>query len=352
MSDRLYDQLADALNRLPNGFPRTRSGIEIQLLKKIFSSEEAAIASQLHMDPEPVEIIAERIGEKPEEVKTLLKVMVKRGLVWFRKANGKPCYRLAPFMVGIYEDHLNDMDHEFAHLFEEYMTEGGAQGIMQPFPALHRVVPARGSVKTEYILPYDDIKVMLDKAISFGVRDCVCRRQKALHGDPPCDFPVKMCLNFTTFQRPETKNTVSREKALQLLDQAEEVGLVHTVSNVIEGVYYVCNCCGCCCGILRGITEWGIKESVAYANYSARINKDSCTNCGGCVDRCQVKAINDDDGQTIVIEDRCIGCGLCVTGCPSDAVILIKRHDAAIIHPPEDFTAWEKMRLKNRRMVP
>jgi ferredoxin len=348
MSDEPFEKLAQALDRLPNGFPRTPSNVEIPMLRKIFSEGEAVIASALSKDPEPVETIAERTGRSAQDMKPILKDMVKRGLVLFQKKDSKACYRLAPFMVGIYEDHLHDMDHEFAHLFEEYMSDGGARGIMKPKPALHRVVPARGSIKTEYILPYDDVKAMLEHAISFRVRDCVCRKQQELHGDKACDFPERMCLNFTKFQRPEDENTVTRDEALQLLDEAEEIGLVHTVSNVMKGMYYVCNCCGCCCGILRGITDWGIKESVAYANYYAVINKELCTDCGICIERCQVKAIAAQDQEVIFRQEDCIGCGLCVTGCPSEAVQLIKRPDAQVVHPPEDFEAWEHLRMKNR----
>ena len=65
---------------------------------------------------------------------------------------------------------------------------------------------------------------------------------------------------------------ISHEEALAVLDEAERVGLVHTVSNVASGIGYVCNCCGCCCGLLRGINEWGIEHSVAQANYFAEID--------------------------------------------------------------------------------
>jgi len=47
MNDDLYEQLAIALDRLPNGFPRTPARTEIKLLKWIFSPEEALLASQL-----------------------------------------------------------------------------------------------------------------------------------------------------------------------------------------------------------------------------------------------------------------------------------------------------------------
>jgi electron transport complex protein RnfB len=126
------------------------------------------------------------------------------------------------------------------------------------------------------------------------------------------------------------------------------VGLVHSVSNVIEGVFYVCNCCGCCCGVLRGITEYGIEHSIARANYYAVIEEDECANCGICVARCQVNAISEKSEMAIVDRARCIGCGLCVSGCPVGAVRLEKRHGAEIVHPPENFEAWEHERMKSR----
>jgi electron transport complex protein RnfB len=124
---------------------------------------------------------------------------------------------------------------------------------------------------------------------------------------------------------------------------------VHCVSNVIEGVFYVCNCCGCCCGILRGITRYGIEHSVARANYYATIDQDICTNCGICVERCQVNAISYQEEGTAVDRRRCIGCGLCVTGCTAGAARLEKLPDAEMVHPPQDFDAWDHERMKNRR---
>ena len=348
MNDEVYEQLADALNRLPNAFPRTPSNIEILLLKKIFFKEEACVAVQLSGKMEPVDVIAERLGLPVKEVSTKLMKMVKRGLVWFSKKDGKPHFRLAPFIVGIFEAQLESMDHEFVHLFEEYMADGGAVGIMKPQPAIHRVVPAKGAVKTEWILPYDDVCALFIAAKTFSVRDCICRVQQDLLGQRKCDFPLKNCLSFSSIDRPSRPGDITKEQALAILDKTEDIGLVHTVSNVIKGIFYVCNCCGCCCGILRGITEWGIEESVATANYFAVIDPDECTECGICIERCQVHAISEKDGKTVAERKKCIGCGLCVTGCPNDAVRLQKKPDAEIIHPPDDFAAWERERLQNR----
>jgi ferredoxin len=189
---------------------------------------------------------------------------------------------------------------------------------------------------------------MLEACKSFRVRDCICRVQQDLLENRKCDFPVKMCVNFSPVERPAHPNTLSKEEALAILDKAEEVGLVHTVSNTAKDIYYVCNCCGCCCGILRGITDYGIAESVAYANYYAVIDPEECTGCGICIERCQVNAIREEDGIAVVDREKCIGCGLCVTGCTTDAVQLQKKPDAELAHPTEDFAAWELKRLKNR----
>jgi Na+-translocating ferredoxin:NAD+ oxidoreductase RNF subunit RnfB len=120
---------------------------------------------------------------------------------------------------------------------------------------------------------------------------------------------------------------------------------------VVEGVFYVCNCCGCCCGILRGITEFGVENSVAFANYYAVIEPEFCANCGTCRERCQVNAITETDGVSVVDRALCIGCGLCVTGCPNDVARLERKPEAEMIHPPLNYPAWEVERLKNRGLV-
>ena len=112
---------------------------------------------------------------------------------------------------------------------------------------LHRVVPAHGAVKSEWVLPYDDVRAILLKAKTFQVNNCICRVQQAQLGQA-CDFPTQMCLAFSGMERPARSGDISQDDALAILEKSEEVGLVHTVSNVMQGVGYVCNCCGCCCG--------------------------------------------------------------------------------------------------------
>jgi Na+-translocating ferredoxin:NAD+ oxidoreductase subunit B len=346
-----YEKLAEALDRLPNGFPRTESGIELRILKKLFSPEEAALAAQLTGTWESLDQIAERLEIPARDLRGQLSVLAKRGLAWIDRREGKAFFRLAPFVVGFYEEQVDVIDHELAHMVEEYFRQGGAKGIMQPQPALHRVLPAQGAVKTEWVLPYDDVKLILENAKTFNVRDCICRIEQDLLEKRKCDFPLDICISFSEQEREPVEGDISKEQALALLDKSEQIGLVHTVSNVTTGLGYVCNCCGCCCGILRGITEYGIANSVAYANYSAVIDSDLCIGCGTCIKRCQVDAILDRDGVSVVQVENCIGCGLCVTGCPEGAARLERKPEAAIIQPPMDFETWEKERLTNRGLI-
>jgi len=347
LSDQVYERLAGALDRLPNGFPRTSSNVEIKLLKKIFSPEEALLASQLGGLMESVDAIAKRFKLSVGEAETKLAEMAKRGLLWHEEKKGKQFFRLAPFIVGIYESQRKIMDHEFAHLVEDYMENGGAAGIMKPQPSLHRVIPAQKAVKSEWILPYDDVKAILQKSKTFRLGDCICRVQQDQIGRR-CDFPVRTCLSFSSIESQPNQDNVSKDEALAFLDKAEDMGLVHTVSNVTKGLGYVCNCCGCCCGILRGITDWGIENSVACANYYAAIDPIECLDCGTCRKRCQVHAISESNGVSVVDRKKCIGCGLCVTGCPNGAAKLEKKPKEEMVTPPTDFEAWEHERLRNR----
>ena len=347
MVENAYELLADALNALPNGYPRTASGIEIKILKKIFTPEQAEIACRLSGEMESAKTIADRVGQPAPAVTRQLMQMVREGMLWMERQPGKTTFRLAPFVVGIYEAQGGKIDHELAHLVEAYFMQGGAAGIMGLQPALHRVVPAQHTVKSEWILPYEDVRAILLNAKTFHAEDCICRTQQELLGEG-CNFPKHACMSFSNMERPPAPGDLTREEALAMLDYSEEIGLVHTVSNVMQGYNYICNCCGCCCGILRGITDFGLDHSVAYANYYAVIDAGLCSNCGACRERCQVKAIEEGDGFSVVLRQRCIGCGLCVTGCPNQAVELVRKPEAEIVQPPVNFSAWEHERLHNR----
>ncbi len=90
MPDLVYEQLAEALDRLPNGFTRTASGIEIAILKKIFSPTTLSSPSSSSGEFEPADEIAGRAGVPPEEAAGARSTW--RGGAWpgTRSARGPP----------------------------------------------------------------------------------------------------------------------------------------------------------------------------------------------------------------------------------------------------------------------
>jgi len=358
MSDEVYERLAGALDQLAGGYPRTASNVELDLLRAIFTPNEAELASVLTGRPVSAEAIAKRVDSDVGEVRETLDGLLDRGIIWSRSDGGSldvashtdGTYRLAPFMVGVMEAHLAaTRDPAFARLVDDYLAAGGAAGIMAPQPALHRVIPARAATDIEWVLPYDDVRTILANAKSMRVEECYCRVSQDVLGERRCDFPLETCLAFSFVESDDQEGQITRERALAILDQAEQLGLVHTVSNVASGVGYVCNCCGCCCELLRGVNDWGIEQSVAQANYYAEIDPSLCTACGTCQKRCQVAAIvGAGDAKRVVDREHCIGCGVCVTGCEVEAVHLRRKAEEEVVTPPASFEAWELQRQRAR----
>lgn len=225
---------------------------------------------------------------------------------------------------------------------------------MRPRPAIHRVIPAQSAVKSEWILPYDKLRELLISCNTFRVNNCICRLQQDLEETRRCTFPLNVELIFyrgAENASPPVPPFISRDEALAILDKTEKTGLVHTVRNVAKGIFYVCNCCGCCCGILRGINDFGIENSVAAANYYSVIDPEKCIGCGTCIQRCQMHAIKSENDISVVNRMKCIGCGLCVTGCESMVARLELKPEAERIEPPADYETWEHVRMINRGLA-
>ncbi|GAB6888709.1 4Fe-4S binding protein [Desulfothermus okinawensis JCM 13304] len=345
----VYKKLAQVLDSMPQGFPSTPDGLEIKILKKIFEPDEAELFCKLKLKFETVDDIAKRTGMEKEFLEKKLTEMWKKGQIMGVDFGGTKLFKMMPWMVGIYEYQVNRMDEELAKLCEEFMPYIGKK-LLGKSPRLMQVLPIEENLNAEQeALPFERVSEIIENGKSFGVAQCICKKEKALVGEP-CDKPQEVCLavakipgiieQFDHWGRPITK-----EEAYNILKKAEESALVHLTFNTQDDTYFICNCCGCCCGVLRAINEVGVNEAV-NSRYRAKINPDLCVGCGTCKDeRCQVNAIKEEDGVYSVIEDRCIGCGLCVSTCPSDAIELIKKEDNWT-PPPKDENEWLSIRAK------
>jgi NAD-dependent dihydropyrimidine dehydrogenase PreA subunit len=347
MSAESYRKLAKNLDAMPNRYPATESGVEIRILEKLFTPEEALVAAELSEVKKPATEIAALAGIPEKEARKLLKGMVRKQLILFSKGETTLVYGLMPFVVGFYEYSLPVMDEVLAHLFEEYFQEVEGR-ITGKGPSVHRVVPVQESIDFEMeVYPYEKASDLIESAKAWGVRDCICRVQKNLIGDP-CDHPVENCLVFApvegAFEKSEVDRAISKEEALQILHQAEEAGLVHTTGNYVDHNSYICNCCTCSCGILRSVAEFNNSTAVAIADFLVVVDDELCVACGDCLDRCQFDALNVDGVVCEVDPDNCVGCGLCVPACPEDAMVLVRRASGEVPLPPESLKSWGEAR--------
>ncbi|TET53055.1 MAG: 4Fe-4S ferredoxin [Anaerolineales bacterium] len=353
--DEVYRQLAKRLDETPNGFPSTESGVELRLLAKIFEPQEAELASAMRLAFEPASAIAERAAVETGAARRLLKTMVRKGQIRVNKGEGKLVFALMPFVVGFYEEQLPRIDAEFAQLFEEYFEEALSTEMADTRPAIHRVVPVEESIALEVeVHPYERATALVEGAKAWGVRECICRIQQRLVGKG-CERLVSSCLSFAPIPgffdgNAETK-AISKEEALSLLREAVEAGLVHTTGNYQDGVSYICNCCSCCCGVLRSIARHPTPNTVVRSDFRAVVDADECISCVDCIARCQFSALSLADGAVCIVDEtRCIGCGLCTTVCPTDAITLQRRSDVAEL-PPSDRGAWMAERARERGLA-
>jgi electron transport complex protein RnfB len=345
-----HQKLAQRLDSLPNGFPPAEDGSHLRLLEYLFTTEEAALAAELSPEPEIPSTIATRLGTDASAVRARLKEMARKGLINAGRAEGGMGYGLMPFVVGIYEMQVGRMTAELAKRFEDYFRVGfrKALAIQPPF---HRVVAVRESVKTDMaIAPFETAAGIVERAAAWGVTDCICRKQTALIGRP-CPHPVEACMIMSStpgaFHGRSGVRELTKEEALALLQQSAEAGLVHSVSNTKEGNWYICNCCTCSCGILRGMAEGGLAGVIARSGFVCRVEETACSGCGLCQERCYFGAITL-DGTATVDALRCAGCGVCTVSCPNQALTLVRRPGEEITPLPVDEETWRKERSQWR----
>ncbi len=120
----IYERLRERLDMFPQGFPKTKSGVELKILKELFSPEEAEIMLFLRPYPEPVAAVSERMGRSESEMADILYQMSKKGLILRGTIQGQTFYFMAPWMVGIWEFQLKNLNQENIPLYEKFFEEG------------------------------------------------------------------------------------------------------------------------------------------------------------------------------------------------------------------------------------
>ncbi len=323
----VYQNLARHLDNLPAGFPATETGVEIRILKRLFTPREAEIAAGLVMMPETVSAIAGRLKMVDAELAPVLYDMSRKGLIYRSGKNGKVYYMAAQFVVGIWEYHVKSLDLDLIKDFNEYSSSFMNKVWTETKTKQLRIIPISKSISAEMLtMPYDEAEQIIKKQSKIVVTPCICRTEHKMAGKG-CDRPVEVCLAFGSgayyYEENGLGRNISQSEALEILAKGMEAGLVLQPGNSQKPTN-ICMCCGCCCQILKNLNNLDEPAKAVHSNYFAQVSADDCTGCGVCQERCQMQAIVVEDVARVKIE-RCIGCGLCVTSCSFDAVHLIEK---------------------------
>ncbi|HEY5493442.1 MAG TPA: 4Fe-4S dicluster domain-containing protein [Candidatus Anoxymicrobiaceae bacterium] len=331
----VYEQLRRNLDVFVTGCPPAPEIDEI--LRIVFSEEEALLALGLSFMPRTADEVAEKAGLPPEGAGQVLETLADRGVIYGGARDGVRLYTLLPIMPGIFElpfmkGEKSELTERLAPLWNRYMPIYSSM-LGSPEMAISRIIPIQEEVENEPgVLTYDMLYDLIDKARAVGVAHCACRES-----EQHCDAPRDACMVFddkcTFLVERGFARKITKDEMKAILRDMDEAGLVHQVNNAQDKLTMICNCCPCCCHLLRGLTEFGNPSVLVNSGFLPVVDVEVCAGCATCADeRCPMGAIKVVDDIARVDEGRCIGCGLCVTGCPSEALKLVRREGAPV--PP------------------
>jgi ferredoxin len=323
-----------------------------------------------------MEELKESTGLPHEKIEGLATSLAAKGLIFNQpSSSGVMVYRLLPLMtVGVLEYKFmgdlkgDEKEKELAQLFEKLIEEVRAQiqdnydnliPLFKAAPPVDRTVPMRTTedgkpirvisldkkvdVPEEFILPSQTVEEIIEKFDDIAVGHCFCRQRHKTLGET-CDLnaPMLTCFTFGKSARHVVAQgfatSVTKQEALKIMKEAEEVGLVHKAfhpgSNVSRPETSICNCCKDCCDTFN-FWRRGALPLINSTYYLSVIDQELCTGCGICVERCPTDAITlNSDGVAERDEAACIGCGICARFCPEEAVSLKEGLRRVFVLPP------------------
>jgi len=344
-TDHVYRNLQKHLNSQAVGFPATKSGAEINILKHIFTPKEAEIAVGINYKFEPLHMIYERVKDlvdSPEVLEKYLDDIQKKGGIEFKIKEGKKHYCTAPLVVGMYEFQLERLTPEFMEDFKTYTSSinFGVEFLSTELPQM-RTIPVAESIFPQHnVSTFDEVTSLLEKADEpFVIIECICRKKKSLQGGV-CNATDRneTCLAIggmaEMLQAGNVGRTIRRAEALSIIKQNQSEGLVLQPSNTRKAEF-ICSCCGCCCGMLSIHKSLPKPLDFWASNFQAVVETGACVGCGSCEEACQVGAVNvpEKEACAVVNTGRCLGCGVCIPLCPTEAISLLKKTTEVI--PPQ-----------------
>lgn len=350
----IYRRLQKHFDNAPVGFPATDSGVELRILKHLFTEEEARVALELSIIPEDLNKIHKRLKKSSisqDDLKYVLDQMVEKGAIRGIRQEGKASrmkYSRLPLVIGMFEFQVDRITRELAEDFFAYEHEAFAEELNSAPTKQMRTIPLNVNIEPEFhIGSYDRIKEIIQRSPGpFAVMNCICRQSKDKMNEPCKQTHTReTCLTIGNSARYMMQRGVGRlltkTETKKMITRAKKEGMVLQPENA-QNPSFICFCCGCCCGILQAAKKFDKPATFVHSNFYAEINDELCTCCEDCRNICQMEAIYRTNDHMAVDHDRCIGCGLCIPVCSSKASRLIKK-DREYIPPVNSNDMYKKI---------
>lgn len=320
MQDKtLYEQLAEHIGAGDSKI--------IPAIFKALADETEARLLLAAAPPATVEELSEKTSIDAAQIETMIDSLFRKGLLFkSKKPDGTRYYRVRHALQ--FHDSTAvaiDPSQEMLDLWKQFMQtewDDYSRKIEGALPnSVLRVIPVNVSIEPRTrVLPFEDVRNMIDSARNIAVTRCSCRVI-----DGACGKPREVCMQIDraadyAIERG-TGRKLNREEAIDMLQMCEEEGLVHVAENKRALGLVICNCCSDCC-INWASTRTGLRKFAAPSRFRATVDADACTGCELCVDRCFFDAMTmaDGNGVAVVNEDNCMGCGVCQVACLPDAI--------------------------------
>ncbi len=235
--------------------------------------------------------------------------------------------RFLSTIFGLLEVPILDM----IYFIDKYLQPGSYRSLMESFSLFYgsKIIPLNTKIESiPTIASTEEILNLIKQMPAMSIGYCYCRSKYR-----NCNNPIWSCIHIGTAQHI---NDLSKKMQLkssnlkeieQLLLRADKLGLVHQLltAPTPDYVYVICNCCSCCCVMLRNAIDFNIHEAVIPSNFVIKYTKNKCTNCGECEKRCYFTALQFINKKLKVNISKCVGCGLCISSCNYNALKLIRR---------------------------
>jgi Pyruvate/2-oxoacid:ferredoxin oxidoreductase delta subunit len=351
MSQEVYKQLLEVMKKRGGRY----AGMDIpeffSMVEELFTPQEAEINNAMPKGFFTAKTLATIIGRDEKEIEAILEAMADKGLCLALSMDQNRVYQAARFMVGILEFQFmpgktTDRDKKIAQLiyaYEKAFDQKTTDQTVMSFPPT-RVITVDALVQADnQVHIYDQVQTYIDQSDHIAVTICYCRHAAFLRGEDIYGMPNDVCMQFGPMAQYAIDRLgarkVSKQEAREVLNRAEEAGLIHMSQNMTEGISFLCNCDRWHCGAVLSALAKSKPGLFFNSGFEPRFDPDLCSACGACIDRCPPVALTlEDDGPPQVNLDRCFGCAVCATGCPSQAISMVNK--PSFPPPPKNAKAF------------